>query len=46
MIIIEILRVYERLPVCIDDLKRNGCAKTIKSLSKVKNEGNINILNI
>ena len=37
--VMEILKVYEQLPITVDDLKRNACAKSIKSLSKTAHQG-------
>ncbi len=32
--LMEILKLYDVLPVSVDLLKKNSCAKTIKSISK------------
>ena len=36
--LMELLRVYQQLPVTIDLLKKNNTAKTVKQLSKTENE--------
>ena len=36
--LIEVLKVYQQLPVTVDLLKKNSCAKTIKSFSKGNDE--------
>ena len=37
--LLELLKVYQHLPVTIDLLKQNNCAKTIKQLGKIDDEG-------
>ena len=36
--LLELLKLYERLPVTIDLLKKNNCAKTVKQLSKAEDQ--------
>jgi len=36
--VLEILKLYGKLPVTIELLKRNNCAKTIKQLGKSEDE--------
>ena len=36
--LVELLSIYKHLPVNIDVLKRNSCAKTIKQLAKTDDE--------
>ena len=39
--LLELMRVYQHMPVTIDLLKKNSCAKVIKQLSKGDNEGTV-----
>ncbi len=36
--VIDMLKVYQQMPVTVDLLKKNSCAKTIKSFSKDSDE--------
>ena len=38
-VLLEVLKVFQNLPVTVDILKKNNSAKTIKSLSKTDDEG-------
>ena len=38
-VLVEMLKVYQSLPVTVDILKTNNAAKTIKQLCKSESEG-------
>ena len=42
-VLIELLKVYQVLPVSVTLLKLNSCAKTIKTLSKSEDSGRFSI---
>ena len=39
--LIELLKLYQQLPVTVDLLKKTSCAKTIKSFSKGSDESKL-----
>lgn len=43
-VLIEMLKVFQQLPVTVEQLKKNNSAKTIKAFSKCENESEFSIV--